>query len=330
MIKQLLSNRRLCLKFILDLRFCNKSLNRLIMTTTTEASDNTKYNIGEAVKKDVAEMKGGEFISKVDRFNLVIVESTNHEVDRVNMSHFPNILKLSLENWKSAGHRGVWFHVAPEHSEWIPVLVSHGFKFHHANSSRLALYLWLSEGEAPNIPSYAHTLIGVGAMVINDKDEILVVQERFYTAPHWKLPGGYVDPGENIPEASIREVKEETGVNTTFRSIVAFRHGHKFSFGCSDIYIIVALAPLTDQINACRNELSACKWMPIEEYRNHDLVHNVNRFFINQYLKCRKNNSFIGLTEIELQIKDFIRAQNIYSIGFSDDQENDCDENAKK
>ena len=42
---------------------------------------------------------------------------------------------------------------------------------------------------------YAHNLIGVGAFVINDSDELLVVRERFYKHPHWKLPGGYVEPG---------------------------------------------------------------------------------------------------------------------------------------
>lgn len=47
-----------------------------------------------------------------------------------------------------------------------------------------------------NIPPYAHTMIGVGAVVVNDKSEILVVREKYYTYPHWKLPGGYVEPGK--------------------------------------------------------------------------------------------------------------------------------------
>ena len=34
--------------------------------------------------------------------------------------------------------------------------------------------------------------------------------------------GGYVDPGEDIDKAAVREVMEETGIQTKFRSIVAF------------------------------------------------------------------------------------------------------------
>ena len=40
-------------------------------------------------------------------------------------------------------------------------------------------------------------MVGVGAFVVNDKDELLVVRERFGTRPHWKLPGGYVEPGKD-------------------------------------------------------------------------------------------------------------------------------------
>ena len=38
-------------------------------------------------------------------------------------------------------------------------------------------------------------MVGAGAMVINNNNEILVVKEKYYKKPHWKLPGGYVDPG---------------------------------------------------------------------------------------------------------------------------------------
>lgn len=59
------------------------------------------------------------------------------------------------------------------------------------------MYLWLPNEENCNIPIYAHTMIGVGAVVSNHKDQVLVVQEKYKILgkSFWKLPGGYVEPG---------------------------------------------------------------------------------------------------------------------------------------
>jgi hypothetical protein len=96
----------------------------------------------------------------------------------------------ALAAWAEGGVRAVWFHVAPEQADWIPVLVQEGFSFHHASPARVALLRWLPTAEPSNVPSYAHTLVGVGGMVVNDEGQVLVVQERFATQEHWKLPGG--------------------------------------------------------------------------------------------------------------------------------------------
>lgn len=56
---------------------------------------------------------------------------------------------------------------------------------------------WLNEKETANIPPFAHTMVGVGGIVINAKDQILSVSEKQSIVPgSWKLPGGYVDPGK--------------------------------------------------------------------------------------------------------------------------------------
>lgn len=58
------------------------------------------------------------------------------------------------------------------------------------------------------LPPYAHTTLGVGAFVVNEKEEALVILEKFSHAPDfWKLPGGAVDVDEELTVAAEREVK---------------------------------------------------------------------------------------------------------------------------
>lgn len=46
-------------------------------------------------------------------------------------------------------------------------------------------------------------LLGVGGMVINDKNQVLTIQEKYHLTPHWKLPGGYSNPGNCFQEKKL-------------------------------------------------------------------------------------------------------------------------------
>lgn len=52
--------------------------------------------------------------------------------------------------------------------------------------------------------------VTAGAAVINEHNEILVIKNP---QRGWELPGGHLEKEESLPEAVIREVKEETGVD---------------------------------------------------------------------------------------------------------------------
>lgn len=52
--------------------------------------------------------------------------------------------------------------------------------------------------------------VSTGAIVIRPDNRILAVQRRDTGA--WVTPGGVVESGEAIPDATVREVFEETGV----------------------------------------------------------------------------------------------------------------------
>jgi len=48
----------------------------------------------------------------------------------------------------------------------------------------------------------------------------IVLIERKYPPPGWALPGGFVDIGETLEDAAIREAKEETGLDVTLKVLL--------------------------------------------------------------------------------------------------------------
>lgn len=54
--------------------------------------------------------------------------------------------------------------------------------------------------------------LAVGAVLLNEKGQILLVRNRGHNRPHWSLPKGSCEEGEPLLETMSREVREETGL----------------------------------------------------------------------------------------------------------------------
>ena len=83
-----------------------------------------------------------KFQGKLDRFKGITVSSVE---EPCGLETLGSRLESSLAAWRQEGVRAVWFHVGHDQSHWVPVLVSAGFRFHHANPDRLALLMWIGK-----------------------------------------------------------------------------------------------------------------------------------------------------------------------------------------
>lgn len=181
---------------------------------------------------------------------------------------FHSALTASMLKWRHEGKKGVWLKLPIEHANLIEPAVKEGFWYHHAEPNYLMLVYWIPETPS-TIPANASHRVGVGAIVLTDKKEILVVQEKsgkFRGTGIWKIPTGVVDEGEDISAAAVREVKEETGIDTKFVETLAFRQSHKAFFEKSDLFFLCFLVPSSFNIQKQELEIEAAEWLPFEEY----------------------------------------------------------------
>ncbi|KAK3084348.1 hypothetical protein FSP39_011974 [Pinctada imbricata] len=213
-------------------------------------------------------------------------EGANEELTHVEQT------ENGISQWKKDGKRALSIKISLAHSHVVPQCQQLGFDFHHAQPGYVLMVKWLPD-EPNTFPEYANQYLGVAGFVVNSKNQVLVIQERYNLGmKHWKLPGGLADKGEGLAETAVREVKEETGVEAEFMSVLAFRHQHNFRWGCSDWYFICLMRPVTEDIVPCPREVAQCKWMDIDEYERDPSLTDANRHFVKCYREARKQGTW--------------------------------------
>jgi 8-oxo-dGTP diphosphatase len=121
----------------------------------------------------------------------------------------------------------------------------------------------------------------------------------------WSVPGGKLEAGESLAEACRREIKEETGMETQAKNIVAVVERRIEGFH----YVIIDyLALLVDEDNCqpfAQSDVSEARWVSLDHLGEYDLVEGLVEI-IRRSFQVFNGDQVAGLYDVDGRGSDYI------------------------
>jgi ADP-ribose pyrophosphatase YjhB (NUDIX family) len=106
----------------------------------------------------------------------------------------------------------------------------------HELEAEVLVEEWL-QAVGDGVAGYVTPKVAVGAVVGNDKNEILLVQRA--DSGVWLYPTGWADIGYSASEVVVKEVEEETGIEVEPVRLIAVLDGLRLGFTRIPLYSLV-------------------------------------------------------------------------------------------
>lgn len=133
--------------------------------------------------------------------------------------------------------------------------------------------------------------LAAAGIVIKDEKWLVVKKKYGGLKGLWSIPAGFVNEGETVDDAAVREVAEETGIRTKVIDIVGIRTG-VISETISDNMVVFLLEEIGGQLLAQEEELEAVAYMTKEELAEDPDT----SMMVHLFLKQLQEKSFQTLT----------------------------------
>lgn len=144
--------------------------------------------------------------------------------------------------------------------------------------------------------------LGVSGIVFNQHKHILLIQRNQPPAMGmWSIPGGKLEAGESLVEACRREIKEETGLDTVVKQIVAVVERRVEGFHYVIIDFLALLAGEENCRPVAKSDVSEARWVSLDQLDAYDLVEGLAEIILRTY---QMDNA--GLHDVDANGTDFI------------------------
>ncbi len=100
----------------------------------------------------------------------------------------------------------------------------------------------------------------IGALVVNEFHEILLLKQDYISTKKWTIVTGYMTDGENAEESVVREVKEETGQN-----VLKCRYVSSYYYEPKQLIMLGFIVSVRKSAFTKSAEVNALKWYRLEE-----------------------------------------------------------------
>lgn len=152
--------------------------------------------------------------------------------------------------------------------------------------------------------------VSAGGICFKDNQVLLVKIEYSANRGMWMIPGGMVELGESIEEATVREFREETGLETEIVRMVGLRSGTQERNGVilTSIYVVFEVKYRSGMVMRDEHEIADLRFWHIDEVMKSDVIIELTKEMIKAACGTR-NGLYRG---DEIRTKSEYKSYNYY------------------